>query len=213
MRTAYHDELHQLNDELLTLLDLAEAAMTRATLALLQADPTAADDVIARDSAITAGRTDVDHRVLGLIATQQPVAAELRTLVASLRISSDLERMGHLARHVAEVARSRYPAAAVPQHLRSTVLAMSAVARSMAEEVRAALRSPSHDAASRLAEHDDQLDQLQAALYRRLLDERQGTTTAMDIALVGRYYERYGDHAVSVAEQVAFLTDDAAARR
>ena len=107
MREIFHRELDQLVEQLVEMTRLVDTAMYRATTALLDADLALAESVIAADAAVDGFHRDLDERALELIARQQPVAGDLRTILASLRMSADLERMGDLARHVAELAQRR----------------------------------------------------------------------------------------------------------
>ncbi|HSO64802.1 MAG TPA: PhoU domain-containing protein, partial [Ornithinibacter sp.] len=129
MRKAFHEELDKVPETLVEMTHLAASAMGRATTALLDADIQLADSVIAADAEIDARRAQLDLLSFDLLALQQPVATDLRVIVTSMRMSSDIERMGDLARHVAKVARLRYPASAVPAELRSTILQMGQVAQ------------------------------------------------------------------------------------
>ena len=114
MRKAFHEELDRVAETLVEMTHLASSAMSRATTALLDADIHLADSVIAADAEIDARRAELDLMSFDLLARQQPVATDLRVIVTSMRMSSDIERMGDLARHVAKIARLRYPASAVP---------------------------------------------------------------------------------------------------
>ena len=148
MRKAFHEELQRVAETLVEMTHLASSAMSRATTALLDADIHLADSVIAADAEIDARRAELDLMSFDLLARQQPVATDLRVIVTSMRMSSDIERMGDLARHVAKVARLRYPASAVPAELRSTILQMGQVAERIVEKAgsviaaRAAATSP-----------------------------------------------------------------------
>src|SRR3954465_413873 len=128
MREQFHEELDALSDLLAEMTRLGGSAGGRATTALLDADLALAQTVIAADEAIDALQIDLEERSLALLARQAPVATDLRLLVAGLRMSADLERMGDLARHVAKLARMRYPESAIPAELRATVLQMGQVA-------------------------------------------------------------------------------------
>src|SRR3954447_9283298 len=128
MRDAYHEELQGLTDQLVEMTRLVGSAISRASTALLDADLTLAESVILADDAVDAIRDELDRRAMDLLARQQPVASDLRIIVATLKMSSDLERMGDLARHVARAARRRFPDPAVPAQLRATVVEMGQVA-------------------------------------------------------------------------------------
>jgi phosphate transport system protein len=207
MRDAYHEELDALSDQLVEMTRLAGSAISRASTALLDADLELAEGVIAADVTINALRDDLDRRALDLLARQQPVAGDLRTIVTSLRMSADLERMGDLARHVARVARRRYPESAVPPALRSTLVEMSQVAARLVAKAGSVIASQDVTAALELEKDDDEMDRLHRALFTALLDpaSRYGVEEAIDITSVGRYYERFADHAVSVAGRVVYL--------
>ena len=207
MRDAYHEELDALSDQLVEMTRLVGSAISRASRALLDADLGLAESVIAADDAINALRDELDHRALDLLARQQPVASDLRTIVTSLRMSADLERMGDLARHVARVARRRAPESAVPATLRSTVVEMSQVAERLVAKAGSVIASQDLAAALELESDDDEMDRLHRALFTALLDPTSpyGVEEAIDITSVGRYYERFADHAVSVAGRVIYL--------
>ena len=207
MRQVFHDELEQVAADLVSLAHLVSAAIQQSTRALLDADVQLADRVIESDQAIDARRNDLDLRSIDLLARQAPVAGDLRTVVASMRISGDLERMGDLARHVAQVARMRYPQHAVPADLRETFQQMGSVAQEIIARVADIISTQSLDSARDIEEIDDQLDELHRAMFTRLAEGtwQHGTTSAVDIALLSRYYERFGDHAVTVARRVSFL--------
>jgi phosphate transport system protein len=181
--------------------------MGRATTALLDADVQLADSVIAADAEIDARRAQLDLMSFDLLARQQPVATDLRVIVTSMRMSSDIERMGDLARHVAKVARLRYPASAVPAELRATVLQMGQVAQQIVEKAGSVIAARDVEAAHQIERDDDAMDDLHRELISRVTDGswRHGTEAAVDITLLARYYERFADHAVSVAHRVIWL--------
>jgi phosphate transport system protein len=207
MREAYHEELHHLTEQLVEMTRLVGSAMSRASRSLLDADLALAESVIAADDAVDALREDIDRRAFDLLARQQPVASDLRTIVTSLRMSGDLERMGDLARHVARVARRRYPESAVPAELRSTVVEMSQVAERLVAKAGSVITTQDVAAALELERDDDEMDRLHRALFTALLDKTSPYTVeaAVDITSIGRYYERFADHAVSVARRVVYL--------
>jgi phosphate transport system protein len=207
MRDAYHEELEALADRLVEMTRLVGSAISRASTALLDADLSLAESVIAADDAVDALRDDLDARALDLLARQQPVAGDLRVIVTSLRMTADLERMGDLARHVARVARRRYPESAVPAALRSTLVEMSQVAERLVAKAGSVIASQDVTAALELERDDDEMDRLHRHLYTALLHPASpyGVEAAIDITSVGRYYERFADHAVSVAGRVVYL--------
>nr|WP_298332455.1 phosphate signaling complex protein PhoU [Haloactinopolyspora sp.] len=207
MRQAYRDQLDGVTGQLVGMIRKAGDQIRRATTALLEADLELAEQVVTADSGINRDQHSVDEQVLQLMATQSPVTTELREVTSALRITADAERMGDLAVHVAKIARMRYPDNAVPHDMRSTFAAMGRAAEEMAGKAAAVLLSRDAEAAAELAQDDNEVDQLHRSLFRELLDERwdRGVEVAVDIALLGRYYERFADHAVEIATNVRYL--------
>jgi phosphate transport system protein len=186
---------------------LVKTAMQNATTALLTADLALAEKVIADDLIIDEIQHELDARTINLIARQSPVATDLRTLVTSLRMSADLERMGDLAHHIAKAARMRYPATAVPPELSLTIEEMGRVCVSIIEKVALVIKNRDTDRALEVEKDDDVIDSLHRKIIQTLLEPswQHGIETAIDMTLLGRYYERSADHAVSIARRVYFL--------
>ncbi|MDY0811989.1 phosphate signaling complex protein PhoU [Kitasatospora purpeofusca] len=207
MRDAYHEELDSIGDSLVEMARLVGSALGRATTALLDADLALAESVIAADGKVNDLHHDLENRAIDLLARQQPVATDLRIVVTSLRMSADLERCGDLARHVAKVARLRYPECAVPADLHSTVLELGQLAQRLVAKAGLVIATKDVDKALELEQDDDAIDALHRELFAHLIDDRwhHGIETAVDVTLVGRYYERFADHAVSVAKRVVYL--------
>lgn len=207
MRETFHEQLEELRHELVEMAGLVSKALQRATVALLQADLAAAEAVISDDEVINRMREAIDERAIDLIALQQPVATDLRTIVAGLRINADLERMGDLARNIAKIARTRYPDPAVPAPLRPTVEQMDQVARRLLAKAAHVVADRDVELARELDHDDDEMDALHRQLLVAMLDERAptGVEAAIDVALLGRYYERFADHAVSIADRIVYL--------
>ena len=206
MRDIFHDELEAINEDLLRMCGLVKEAMADATSALLNSDLQLAEKVIAADDAIDAIQHDLDNRSINLMARQQPVASDLRNLVSTLRISADLERMGDLAHHVAKTARMRFPNSAVPELLKPLFIEMDRTAAALVEKLSTVVQYKDTARALELDKDDDAMDDLHRKLIGALLsdDWSFGIETAIDMTLLGRYYERFGDHAVSVANRVYF---------
>jgi phosphate transport system protein len=181
--------------------------MSKATTALLDADVALADLVIAGDAHIDQTRESIEERCFTLLARQQPVATDLRTLTTAMRIVGDLERMGDLAAHVAKLARMRFPDHAIPQEVRPVFLEAGHVAERLITQTATVIARLDVEAAARLEAEDDLMDALHRQLFRELLskDWPHGMEAAIDVTLLGRYYERFADHAVSVARRVVFL--------
>ena len=206
LRTAFQDELDGVTNSLVELSNLVTNAISRSTHALLTADLTAAEAVIAADDRVDEIQHELDARIIDIIARQQPVASDLRALVTALRMSADLERMGDMAHHIAKITRLRHPSAAVPSELLLTIEEMGKVARLISEKVGGVINSRDIDQALEVEKDDDEMDKLHRRLFTTLLEPTwpHGIETAIDITLIGRYYERYADHAVSVARRVYF---------
>ena len=215
MRDAYHDELNAITEQLVEMARLVGTAVRLATGALLSSDLEVAERVIDDDSAVDAVLRNVERRTVDLIARQQPVASDLRALTTGLRITSDLERSGDLAVHIAKLARRKYPVCAVPEELQPTIREMGDVAAAIVGKAGEVVGGRDVERAAELEADDDVMD----ALHRRLLlailspEWQHGVDTAIDLALAGRYYERFADHAVSVARQVVYLVTGEAALR
>jgi phosphate transport system protein len=181
--------------------------MGRATTALLTGDLEMAEQVIADDDRVDAIQHDLDNKTLEVMARQQPVAGDLRNLVTSLRMSADFERMGDFAHHIARIARMRYPNSAVPAELTLIIQSMGDVAQALINKVTGLLQSRDINVALEVERDDDEMDKLHRKLFEVLLDDSwaHGIETAIDMTLLGRYYERCADHAVSVSRRVYFL--------
>lgn len=207
MRDQYYEQLDTIVDDLVDLTGQVRRAVADSTKALLTADASVAESVIAGDKDIDEATEIIEERTLLLLATQQPVATDLRQLIATLRMLTDLQRMGDLSVHVAKVARRRMPESAVPDQLQPTIRDMAAVADSMIESASRIVANRDVKAAAKLEDEDDEMDRLRKGLLRSLLEDEwdHGVEPAIDMALLGRYYERIGDHAVSMARRVVYL--------
>jgi phosphate transport system protein len=207
MRDIYHEDLEALSDSLIEMTRLVGGAMGRATQALIDADVQLADSVIASDDVVDALRADIEARAFDILARQQPVASDLRTLIATLRMVTDLERSGDLAEHIAEMARRRYPASAVPASVRAVVLEMGQVAQRIIAKAGSVVVTRDLVSAREIERDDDVMDDLHRKMLRTILGGgwQEGVECAVDVALIGRYYERFADHAVSVARSVIYL--------
>ncbi|MGH8888845.1 MAG: phosphate signaling complex protein PhoU [Acidothermaceae bacterium] len=215
MRDAYHDELDAITDQLVAMTNIVGRAITTATQALLDSDLAVAESVIDGDAPADALRATVERRTVDLIARQQPVASDLRALTTGLRIASDLERSGDLAVHVAKLARRKYPACAVPTELQATIKQMAEVAAAIIAKAGHVVANRDTAGAHELEADDDVMDELHKTLLLTMLapEWAHGVDTAIDLALAGRYYERFADHAVSVARQVVYLVTGEAVQR
>jgi phosphate transport system protein len=206
MRDAYHDSLDAITDELVSMSRLVATMMHRASVALLEADREKAEAVIESDVEIDSINQEVELAATELIALQQPVATDLRMVLASMRISTTLERMGDLAQHVAKTARMRYPDSAVPSNVAEQFREMAAVADRMGAKMAEVLGSKDLELAREIEADDDRMDALHRQVLDILLSQEPGPVNqAVDVTLLNRYYERYADHVVSVARRVIYL--------
>ena len=206
MRTVYHEKLAELSEQLGQICAMAGAAMERATQALLQADLAAAEQVISGQDQIAAKSARAEESAITLLALQQPVAGELRTIVSCIQIAADVDRMGALAVHVAKIARRRHPKHVLPEEVNGCFGEMGRVAVELANRAQEVLRTRDPSKAAHIREQDDAMDDLHRQLFTMLLDRewKHGVPAAVDVALLGRFYERFADHAVEVGRRVVF---------
>ncbi|MFY1625216.1 phosphate signaling complex protein PhoU [Micromonospora sp. WMMD723] len=207
MRDEFRADLQIVSQLLVDMADGVRAAMRQATRGLLTADREASEAVIARDAEIDDLYQHVEERVCDLLARQAPVASDLRAMITALHVAADLERMGDLADHVAKTALRRHPSPAVPAELRPVFTDMASVADRMAEKIGKVLATPDADIAAELDRDDDVMDDLHKSLFGILLGDGwpYGVETAIDATLLGRFYERFADHAVNAGERVVYL--------
>lgn len=206
MREAYQSDLRHLVDDLLDIASLVGTALEDATRALLDGDLGLAERVIASDAHIDQRQLDLDAKIVELLARQAPVATDLRLLVASLRMSSTLERMGDLCEHVALVARRTHPERAVPEQHRAQIARMSELASAALKEAAIVIEERDLALAAQVEKDDDEIDALLQEIAKEI-ERGEGYTNAtiVDMTLLIRFYERLGDHAVSLVRRVGFL--------
>ncbi|MBY6537466.1 hypothetical protein HQ325_02165 [Rhodococcus sp. BP-349] len=207
MRNAYTAQLEGLNDDLCALAQAAETAMRDASRALLDGDLLAAESVIARGEALGELGARCEDQAVTVLALQAPVAADLRRVFSAVRISSDLSRMVGLAVHIAEAARRRFPEPIVPDHLLSHFREMSELCLDMSGRIVDALRTSDLGRIDRLSSQNDRVDNLKTTVVDSVSrdDEAQDVMNAVDIALLGRYFERYADQTIDVASRIVFF--------
>jgi phosphate transport system protein len=207
IRSVFQDELDGVSQTLLDLANMVSESISKATDSILNVDLKGAEDVIKTDEHIDTVQHDLDARIIDIIARQQPVASDLRALVTALRMSADLERMGDLAHHVAKIARLRHPESAIPSETVEIIRGMGKVAQEMATKTGVVILTRNTDLAREVEKDDDQMDDLHRKLISTIISMKwdQGVESAIDLTLLGRYFERYSDHAVSVSRRVYFL--------
>jgi phosphate transport system protein len=207
-RKAFHEELAEIGDDVARLGALASEAIQGGTDAFLGADLGAAERVIAEDRELDDLMHSLESRTYMLLARQQPMAVDLRMLVTVLRVIHELERAGDLMVNVAKATRRLYPYELDPK-VRGLIHRMreQAVAQLKVAVEAFATRDPARAAA--LADMDDAMDDLQKDLFRVIFSsdvhDEATLQRAVQIALVGRYYERIADHAVNTGERVTFM--------
>jgi phosphate transport system protein len=206
MRTAFHEQLEALKATLGDMCGIAGVAMERATQALLQADLLLAEQVISDHDTLLAMRTKAEESAFVLLALQAPVAGDLRTVVGSMQAVADAERMGGLARHVAKIVRRRHPEHVLPKEVNGYVAEMGAVAVDLGRLARDVVLSDDPDRAAQIRHDDDAMDELHSHLFTVLMDRewKHGVASAVDVTLLGRFYERFADHAVQIGNRVVF---------
>lgn len=206
MRTAYHEQLAALTQQLAEMCRMAGVAMERATQALLQADLVLAEQVIGDHEKLSSASARAEEAAFVLLALQAPVAGDLRAIVSSIQIVADVERMGALALHVAKIARRRHPQHTLPEEVNGYFAEMGRVAVELGDSAREVILSRDPEKAARIREEDDAMDDLHRHLFSVLMDRewRHGVASAVDITLLGRFYERFADHAVEISRRVIF---------
>jgi phosphate transport system protein len=207
IRSIFQEELDAVSQTLVDLTKMVSDSINKATTSLIDANLSLAEEVITFDEKIDQIQHDLDARIIDIIARQQPVATDLRALITALRMSADLERMGDLAHHIAKVSRLRHPGSAVPLELQTTLQRMGHVAENIARKVGTVVESRDTSLALEVEKDDDEMDKLHRDLISVLTSEQwsSGVDSAIDLTLLGRYYERFADHAVSVARRVYYL--------
>lgn len=205
----FHDELSQLKVRLLTMSGEAQAALEEAVEALLQRDADRAAAVIAGDSQIDAMELDVEESVIRLLATQQPMARDLRFLTAAMKIANDLERVGDHAVNIAQSAErllASRPIAPEPE-----IVEMARQARRMLADALEAFVRGDPQSARAICQRDDSVDALHDSVFRILLthmmEDPQTIGAGMNLFLVSRNLERVADLATNIAEDVVFLVE------
>ncbi len=207
MREAYHDQLGELADRLADMCGMAGDAMEHATTALLQADLGLAEQVIGDDVKIDDVRASIEEQAYALLALQAPVATDLRVVLAVIHAAESVERMGDLALHVAKAARRRHPNHVLSDTVQPYFAEMGRIAVDLAREATDIIRTQDVERARALEDADDAMDDLHRHLFTVIMDKEwpHGVPSAVDTTLLGRFYERFADHAVSVAKRTVFV--------
>jgi phosphate transport system protein len=206
MRTAFYDQLDDLIASIADMCGLAGKLMEDATQALLQADLLLAEQVITNHEALVVRARQAEESALTLLALQSPVAGDLRTVLSSIKNVADVNRMGALALHVAQLARRRHPAKAIPEEVNGYFTEMGRIAVDIGNSVKEVVLSGDPDRAAELDNDDDDMDHLHRHLFSVLINRQwsHGVAAAVDVTLMSRYYERFADHAVEISRRVIY---------
>lgn len=208
MREVFQAELKQVQDSLVEIAGGAVRTMEIAARAFLDSDVTLADEAISLSESNEEKALELDELVIKVLATQAPVAGDLRILVSALRMSASLERMGSLASHIAAIARFRYPGSAIPDTIRPIFEQMSALDIELGRRCVALLGNTSLDEAQQIAEDDDQVDKLHKQVFDEVLSPnwKENAMFTVDVTLASRYFERFADHVVDISGKVSYLS-------
>ncbi len=207
MREVFQQSLDEVRVRLVEISELVSEAIEKATKAFGMSDVALAEEVIDNDPVIDEKAVALDELAIDILARQQPVASDLRTVVSALRISASLERMGDIAEHIAQLTRMRFPDRAIPKGLKGTFTKMGEIDVNVAHKLTRLLDTRDLELAEEIRNEDDKLDDLHVAVFEKVLsDSWQGEAGAtVDATLASRYHERFGDHAVSVAKKIVYL--------
>lgn len=207
MRKVFQAELHQIGEGLVEISALVVEAITKASTAFAAADLQSAQEVIAADARIDFLQNDLDERAIDVLALQGPVASDLRMIVGSLRMSASLERMGDLARHIGQLTRLRYPNHVIPASLTETFAELAQQDILIAEKVTELLESRNLELVADIAGAKARISTLHKTVFTAMAapEWQESPATTVDVTLASRYFERFGDHGVSVARKVSYL--------
>ena len=207
MRVIFNEEMKQVADDLKSMTDYIEKAIVLAGKALLENDIEAAQQLIDNDSIIDGLEVSIIDRCVVMLAKQNPVATDLRVVVSSMRLASTFERMGDLARHIGETARRTYPNSAITNELKDTFAQMQAFTADVANRLSGILEKHDTETAKQIIENDSKLNALHNSVFALVTgDEWTGTRQqVINTVLLSRFYERFGDHAVSVARRLVYI--------
>lgn len=212
MRDLYHLELDRLDEDVVRMGALIETAIEEATLALIEGDIERARRVMEGDDAIDEMFLDLELRAMHLIAQQQPMAQDLRLIVAVLRVIHDLERSGDLAYNMAKVVKDNIPITRMKQ-VAALIYELGMATKRLTSKSLDAWSAKDVTLAAEMESLDDEIDDLYSRLLKELFDlqcredlEEEGAfDLAMKLVLVGRGYERIADHAVNMGERIRYL--------
>ena len=203
----FQEELEQLKTRLLEMGGMAEEEVRLSVKGLTDRDADLIDHVLLGDEPLNALHIEIDNRCFTLLALYQPMAADLRTIVAAVKINTDLERVGDLAVNIGEAAH-RYMSHSPVKKL-IDLPRMATIAQTMLRDALDAFVRRDVELAQHVLNEDDRLDTLKTQIFRELLtymlQDPSTIEPALDLILVSRHLERIGDHATNIAEDVIFI--------
>ncbi|MGO2655246.1 MAG: phosphate signaling complex protein PhoU [Pseudoclavibacter sp.] len=207
MRIVFQQELEEVQGKLVEISTLVSEAIEKAVTAFNESNVHLAEEVIDNDDRIDELASDLTELSIMILAKQQPVARDLRTIVSTLRITASVERMGDLAAHVAQLARYRFPDRVVPGDLRDTFMRLGALDVAIAKKVPELLATQDLELAEAIRQADDEVDALHKHVFDTVLSDewKNAALDTVDVTLASRYHERFADHAVNIANMVIYL--------
>ena len=205
-RAQFHQRIASLQGAALAIGHEVQRSIAEATEAWLRRDGDAGAAIDARTAGWSARARDVEFTAYELIATQQPMALDLRQLTALVRLAEAVSRSGDLVAHIARSACFKREANAFSPSLRVLVVEMATVAARLFGDALAAYGAEDGEAGRLVEEADAELDLLRAELFATLLQGGVETSPAIDLALLGRFYERLGAHAVEIARRTSYVS-------
>jgi phosphate transport system protein len=204
----FQNELSEVQERLVDLSESVNEIMEKASLAFLNTDLKKAEEAIALSEVNEERALVIDELAIRVLSKESPASRDLRVLVAALRISASLERMGALAGHIATIARFRYPESAVPESMRETFTEMGALDIALGKRLTELLRNTDVDLARTIQSEDARVDELHRLVFEMVLspDWAGDAMHTVDVTLASRYHERFADHVVDISAKVAYLT-------
>jgi phosphate transport system protein len=204
----FQNELSEVQERLVDLSESVNDIMEKASAAFLNTDLKKAEEAIALSEVNEERALVIDELAIRILSKESPASRDLRVLVAALRISASLERMGALAGHIATIARFRYPEPAVPESMRETFSEMGALDIALGKRLTELLRNTDVDLARTIQSEDARVDELHRLVFEMVLspDWTGDAMHTVDVTLASRYHERFADHVVDISAKVAYLT-------
>lgn len=207
MRVIFNEEMKAVANNLERMAELVAHAISDAGNALVNADLDAAQTVINKDADLDSLEASTIDQCLTLLARQNPVATDLREVVATMRLAATFERMGDLTSHVAQIARRTWPESAIPEEAREIIVDMVDFLQGLSGRLTNMVANRDVKMAETIIAGDDTLDKLHEKIFALVEgDDWHGTRRQLiDVVLLSRFIERIGDHSVAAARQIVFI--------